>query len=75
MNNSFGLVLDLNDLIETLGKKQQKNLGEFSPNTFSFEIGLFSTRMILLKKKKKTWDSKESGRIRCLESVKNNATN
>jgi len=53
MNNSFGLVLDLNDLIETLGKKQQKNLGEFSPNTFSFEIGLFSTRMILLKKKKK----------------------
>jgi hypothetical protein len=52
MNNSFGLVLDLNDLIETLGKKQQKNLGEFSPNTFSFEIGLFSTRMILLKKKK-----------------------
>jgi len=58
MNNSFGLVLDLNDLIETLGKKQQKNLGEFSPNTFSFEIGLFSTRMILLKKKK-TWDSAE----------------
>jgi len=74
MNNSFGLVLDLNDLIETLGKKQQKNLGEFSPNTFSFEIGLFSTRMILLKKKK-TRDIKESGRIRCLESVKNNATN
>jgi len=54
MNNSFGLVLDLNDLIETLGKKQQKNLGEFSPNTFSFEIGLFSKRMILLKKKKNT---------------------
>lgn len=54
MNNSFGLVLDLNDLIETLGKKQQKNLGEFSPNKFSFEIGLFSTRMILLKKKTNT---------------------
>jgi len=53
MNNSFGLVLDLNDLIETLGKKQQKNLGEFSPNTFSFEIGLFSKKKILLKKKKK----------------------
>jgi len=39
--------------LKLLEKKQQKNLGEFSPNTFSFEIGLFSTRMILLKKKQK----------------------